>query len=197
MRTRPYVFLLLCLVLGSIGLMHFQPLILSKQVPTAKIPHATQAQLRENYGKLPLYFIENHGQLDPRVGYYIQASNKTMYFTPEGVTYALTAPSTLPKNHSRGHSERSKEPAFREAPYKPDSFIRPASSDRIDVYTEPDPPKQPQRWVLKLDFVDANPNARPEGRERTESIVSYFKGPKEDWNTGPPSAAGSLLPRTN
>ena len=50
--------------------------------------------MRQSFGKLPLYFVENQGQLDERVAYYIQGSDKTLYFTPDGVTFALTAPLT-------------------------------------------------------------------------------------------------------
>lgn len=41
----------------------------------------------------------------------------------------------------------------------------------------------PERWLLKLDFVNANPVA-PIGAEPTPAIVSYFKGRKDDWKTG-------------
>ena len=37
-----------------------------------------------------LYFIENRGQLDPAVSYYLSGRNKTLYFTQTGVTIALT-----------------------------------------------------------------------------------------------------------
>ena len=39
---------------------------------------------------MPLYFVENRGQVDSRVAYYVQGSDKTIYFTREGVTFALT-----------------------------------------------------------------------------------------------------------
>lgn len=39
---------------------------------------------------MPLYFVENQGQMDERVSYYIQGSDKNIYFSPEGVTFALT-----------------------------------------------------------------------------------------------------------
>jgi uncharacterized protein (TIGR03437 family) len=41
------------------------------------------------YGKLPLYFVENRGQTDNRVAFYIQGSDKTIYFTDEGLTIRL------------------------------------------------------------------------------------------------------------
>jgi hypothetical protein len=40
------------------------------------------------------------------------------------------------------------------------------------------------RWVVKLDFVGANPEVKPEGREPMPAAISYFKGPREEWRTG-------------
>jgi hypothetical protein len=42
-----------------------------------------------SFGNLPLYFVENHGQLPESVGYTLEGADKTLYFTPEGVTFAL------------------------------------------------------------------------------------------------------------
>lgn len=43
------------------------------------------------------------------------------------------------------------------------------------------------RWVVKLEFVGANPEARPQGESQTEAVVSYFKGQPENWLTGLPT----------
>jgi uncharacterized repeat protein (TIGR01451 family) len=40
--------------------------------------------------RLPLYFVENGGHIDPRVAYYVQASDKVIYFTSDGVTLVLS-----------------------------------------------------------------------------------------------------------
>ena len=42
----------------------------------------------------------------------------------------------------------------------------------------------PRRWVVKLDFVGANPNASPVSIERSETVISYFKGEAKDWKAG-------------
>lgn len=97
---------------------------------------ASQAKMKEVAGKLPLYFIENRGQTDARVGYYVQGRDATLYLTPQGVTLALTDKS------ARG------------------------------------------RQVVKLDFVDANPDAKPTGQDLTPAVVSYFKGTQAQWKTG-------------
>ena len=64
---------------------------LFKQV-SGEVPHTTRQQVLETYGKLPLYFIENQGQLDARVAYYMQGRDSSVYFTAEGVTFVLTGP---------------------------------------------------------------------------------------------------------
>ena len=40
--------------------------------------------------QLPLLFIENRGQLDSEVAYYVQGRTTTLYFTSAGITFALT-----------------------------------------------------------------------------------------------------------
>lgn len=56
-----------------------------KSNPPLTQPDATiQSYLRTTFGQMPLYFIKNRGQLDERVAYYIQGSDKTLYFTAEG-----------------------------------------------------------------------------------------------------------------
>ncbi len=44
-------------------------------------------------------------------------------------------------------------------------------------------------WIVKLDFVGANPDVNPRGEDRQEAVFSYFKGPEKDWKTGLPTFA--------
>ena len=39
-------------------------------------------------------------------------------------------------------------------------------------------------WAVHLDFENANPDVRITGRERTDAVVSYFKGRPSEWKTG-------------
>ena len=57
---------------------------------TAELQRPETARIQEAYGKLPLYFIENKGQVDSRVAFYVQGADTTLYFTREGVTFGLT-----------------------------------------------------------------------------------------------------------
>ncbi|MEW6207382.1 MAG: SBBP repeat-containing protein [Acidobacteriota bacterium] len=57
--------------------------------------------------------------------------------------------------------------------------LRPAAYDR-------EPESSTERWTLKIDFVGARADARPEGRNRSSAQVSYFKGARSDWKTALP-----------
>ena len=91
MRTKAFIFLLSLLFVAFLLIQIQTPITTNSQVSTAAAPESTKQQVRKNYGKLPLYFIENQGQMDPRVAYYIQGGDKSIYFTGDGVTFALTA----------------------------------------------------------------------------------------------------------
>jgi hypothetical protein len=111
---------------------------------------ATEAGVEEALLNLPLYFIENQGQMDQRVAYYVQGSDMNLYFTAQGVTFVLRGP---------GEEADSQE-----------------------------------RYALKLDFVGADPDVQPVGNDRTEAVISYFKGSPEEWKTGLPTYAGITYP---
>ena len=44
------------------------------------------------FARMSLYFIENRGQIGEGPSYYVQGRDKTIYFSPTGVTFALNAP---------------------------------------------------------------------------------------------------------
>jgi hypothetical protein len=52
----------------------------------------TESSILEAYGKLPLLFIENQGQVDEAVRYYVKASGQTVYFTEENIVFDLIRP---------------------------------------------------------------------------------------------------------
>jgi len=128
---------------------------------------ATQAGIEAAFEQLPLTFVENHGQLDERVNYYVQGRDTTLYFTPQGVTFALTTA----------------------VDWWPAPDIR---ADRAVVLSRAPVPaleqeKTRKRWVLKLDFVGANPDVHPAGQNQAPGVISYFTGPPTQWKTGRPT----------
>ena len=106
---------------------------------------------------MSLHFIPNLGQADERVDFYIQGKDKAVYFSPAGLTLILTA---------ADQAESGSPPPRME------------SRPQVEVI------KPGQRWVVKLDFLGANPGVHPQGEEKTGAAVSYFRGRPEDWKTG-------------
>src|SRR6266498_2760423 len=129
---------------------------LASTVPTAGQRRA--AAVRVAKARLPVYFIENRGQVDARVAYYVHGANKIFYFGSEGVTMAL----------SRALPKQSPQPALARVN---------ASNDALGESSV-------SRVIIKLDFVGANPAVKPVGEELSTARFSYFKGRREDWATG-------------
>jgi len=135
---------------------------------TSSVPSSAALKVDRDFGKMPLYFIPNQGQMDARVAYYLQGKDKTIYFTSEGLTYVL--------------SERraGEEIAEKIASVKERLSINPAERKLRSR-------KDERRFAVKLDFVGANADVRPSGEEKTGAVISYFKGKPEEWKTGLPT----------
>ena len=144
----------LLLVVGVFGLPF--PAGLHNGLPAdAARDSGDEARVEALLGRLPLYFVENRGQEDPRVAYYVPGGDTTVYFASDGVTFAMATPAS--HSSARGIvrvSAARREPAARE------------------------------RWAVKLEFVGANPAVTPRGQEPSPAQVSYFKGPASQWKTG-------------
>ena len=76
------------------------------------VDNATRARGQKVYGKLPLYFIQNDGQMDERVKFYEKGAGHTTFFTKEGVYLSL---GRRQKTENRGFciSTRNPKPGTR------------------------------------------------------------------------------------
>ncbi|MEW6743235.1 MAG: SBBP repeat-containing protein [Planctomycetota bacterium] len=54
-----------------------------------EVPAPERARLVQAFGKLPLYFVENQGQLREQVAFCAQGLDKTIHMTKEGITFSL------------------------------------------------------------------------------------------------------------
>lgn len=117
---------------------------------------ATKARVEAAFGQLPLLFIENRGQLDPTVAYYVQGRSTSLYFTPAGLTFALSGKQDPPAPRAKG------------------GLVR----------TGWNPKSTPERWALKLDFLGADLSVKPVAEAPQEAVISYFKGPPSKWQAG-------------
>ena len=61
-------------------------------VDKAQVTPIKQVTIDKEYGKMPLAFIPNKGQMDRQVYFYLQGNDKSVYFTSTGLTYALAGP---------------------------------------------------------------------------------------------------------
>ncbi len=132
---------------------------LAKPAMARTDPTPGTVQRAGSYGTIPLFFIPNQGQMDGQVVYAIQGKDKSVYFTPEGLTFVLTEQ----VNASSALGKRS----LRE--------IEPGEAGQQG---------QLERWVVKLDFVGARRDVLPQSLEQAETVVSYFKGRPEEWKAG-------------
>ena len=64
------------------------------EAKTSLPPAAATPRVETDYGRLPLYFIENRGQVDKRVKYYVRGGGQTTFFTQDGVVLSLAKPGT-------------------------------------------------------------------------------------------------------
>jgi hypothetical protein len=119
-----------------------------------------EARVLRNIGQMPVYFIENRGQIDNRVAFYTLGHDKTLYFTGQGITFVLSD-SNLRRTVASGLMQRASLGPKREETAK---AISP--------------------WVAKLDFIGADPNVKIAGEDKTPAVISYFKGPRDNWKTG-------------
>lgn len=116
---------------------------LAKQPPSQK----NDARQQMLYGKLPLSFIENKGQLDKQVRYVIRGPQASAFFTNNGVTFDLTQSQTG----------------------KPKS---PRDSDHVmDVK-----PTTIKHVALKMEFRDASPKCVVTGMDKLPGKVNMFIG---------------------
>lgn len=119
-----------CLQASSAG----QTCLTRPQPPAGASPRPTV--LDAGFGKMPLQFVPNEGQVDGPAAFYLQGRDKTIYFAANGLTFVL----------NEGNAA--------------------------------------ERWVVKLDFLGADPRAVPVSLERSGAVFSYFNGRAEDWHPG-------------
>jgi len=125
---------------------------------------ATRAGVQNLLDALPLDFVPNRGQVEGPVDFYVKGRDKLIYFTPQGLTFVL------------GDAGAEEEGPPRPGPARGAEW----------PFLDREPPA-PRRWVVKMDFVGANPGVHPLGEERTDTVISYFKGAPDEWHTGLPT----------
>jgi len=143
-------------------------LLVAKQIAHAE-PSANKVSAETGhaaYGSLPTTFIANAGQLDASVRYEVRSSAGHLFFTPQGVTLALTAADS--------------------APVEP-HHIQPAAPHIKSAVDAP----PPTSIAVSVSFDGANPNPILGGADQLPGIANFFIGnDSTQWHTNVPTYAG-------
>src|SRR6266536_2782587 len=125
-----------------------------------KPDHAAQGRVTEAYGKLPLSFEANRGQMDSEVKFFSRGSGYGIFISPTEAVLSL----------SRGLPQKTKGPEAGENLAAP------------SLHEEAEAPQR--RAVLRMKLVGANPKPQLTGEEELPGKVNYFIGndPKK-WRT--------------
>jgi hypothetical protein len=132
------------------------------QSPSPAVP--PQAGAAEVFGRLPLHFIANQGQVDGQIKYYEQGRGRAVYFTPAGIKFAFL------KEANPG-GEPGRRPRKGKAARKARLSAKPAM------------PLQ-----LSLNPVGMSPRVQITGEDPRPGKVNYLRGPDpQRWRTGIPT----------
>jgi len=120
----------------------------------------------ESYGKLPLYFIRNDGQMDEKVKYYERGSGHTTYLTEDGISIVLSWKKTSTKRETKRSFRPLKNPAH---------------------------PQEIVSRMIRLSFLHGNPKPELIAQDQLEGKVNHLIGhdPKK-WKTDIPTF-GSVI----
>jgi hypothetical protein len=128
-----------------------------------------------NFGKFPLYFIANKGQVDKKAKYYAKASQYTLWLTREGLVFDSVR--KVKVEAATTHSAPSGHPSqegSNQLPHLP-------SSPKID------------RDVSRLIFLNANKNPGIVPVEEAKLRVNYFIGnDSSKWHSDVPTSKAVL-----
>lgn len=134
----------------------------SPSKPTAPLSAPSRAALDESFGRLPLQFEVNRGQVDPRVRYLTRGSGSTLFLTDDEAVLVLSRHEKAPESETMSPLDR-RDRGRREKGKRVSSVVR-----------------------MKLE--GSKPKPRLDGLDRLPGNVNYFIGndPKK-WRTDVPT----------
>lgn len=121
----------------------------------------------------PIFFAANEGQGPAGVDFLASGRDMEAAFGRDGVAFAKV--------------QRSADPAGTTGPQRR-GLVMDAATGR------PLPPAPVAVDRVRLSFVDARPDVRPEGRDPLPTTLNVFKGPREAWITGVRTYARVVYP---
>ncbi len=101
------IFRFIILLVGVTLLLNSGEYVVKKDNGVNKISDEKRLQVVESYGRLPLSFIRNDGQVDEKVKYYERGRGRTTFFTEDGVYIVLSR--TKDENKTKDKFERMRD----------------------------------------------------------------------------------------
>jgi hypothetical protein len=155
-------------------LVNINPLDLSAK-QTYVLPGSDVKTVRPDieFGKIPLYFIANKGQVNAKVRFYAKASRYTLWMTKEGLMFDSFRQVEAGTTHTApsGHPSQEGSNRFPHSPH----------------------PVKMERDVSRLMFVGANKNPQISAVQPAKLKVNYFIGnDKSKWNCDMPTSMAVL-----
>ncbi len=135
-----------------------------------------------NFGKVPLYFIPNRGQVNENARFYAKTSRYTLWMTKQGLVFdriRSTQPqqgSPSPLSPSSPIPDRTMSCPYGLAPTYYHSTNRPLANGYWPPYSTHSTTPQIERVVTRLVFLNANKNPEIVPLEPTPHQVNYFIG---------------------
>jgi hypothetical protein len=108
---------------------------------------AVKSKVMESYGKLPLYFIENKGQMEKPVRFYISGAGGRLFFTKDSIVSEIIKRETVTKS----------------------STAQPHATDTTNEVVE-------QRLVLVKKYLKMSPKMKLVGQDPLPGKVNVFRG---------------------
>jgi len=126
-----------------------------------EITEVQKANINSSYGKLPMYFIKNDGQVDGQFSFYERGAGDATFFTEDGLVLSLTK--------KEGKAEKA-------------SF----NEDILGLKTEKS--AKATTVAVTLSFVGANKEVKITADEKKSGHVNYFVGnDKSKWRSNIPT----------
>ena len=116
---------------------------------------ANNAQVLESYGKIPLAFTVNQGQIDSQVRFTASGSGCNMFFTPSKTVFVL--------------SKETEESATKRAAAK-------TAGTPEEMEPGKDSEREYESFAIQTEFVGANSKADVVGEDRLSWNNNYFFG---------------------
>ena len=163
-----------------------------KEVKTA-INITNHLNLQEQYANLPLYFIENKGQLYKEIEYYIAGRGRTIYFNKDKIIFIAPRLSAMNQGarqeglipgqkfqslEGRAQRARIKAQEKGEIPQREGNYPK-DSKKSMRLYKQ-----NIERFLYTMHFDGANREVKLSGIDEQDHKVNYFKGKKSNWKSG-------------